>query len=321
MRKQASLALLLVFASTSLFARVNDTIRRGFNVGEGGTLTLKAAVGDVKIVSGGSGVAVEIVRVARNREKLEQLDVDFRQSGNDVLVESKWDGDDNNRWFNWNSDNYDVQWNIRVPSRYHVNVRTSGGSIDITDLAGTAELRTSGGNIEGGRLGGAVTAKTSGGSIEITSARGRVVAHTSGGNIRLGDVGGAVEAKTSGGSITLARVNGDVSARTSGGGIRIEEAAGAVDAVTSGGSIHASFARQPAADSRLHTSGGSVIVSLAPGVAVELDAKATGGGVDADVPVTVLGKQDDDSLSGTINGGGPKLTLRTSGGGIRVKRM
>jgi DUF4097 and DUF4098 domain-containing protein YvlB len=318
MRRHASLALLFLLASTPLVARVDDTIRKGFNVGDGGTLTLKASVGDVKIVSGGTGVAVEIVRSARNREKLEELEIDLRQSGNDVIIESDWDND--HSLFNWNN-NYDVQWNIRVPVRYNVNVRTSGGSIEITDLSGTAELRTSGGNIEGGRLGGPVTAKTSGGSIEITSARGKVVAHTSGGSIRMGDVSGGVEAKTSGGSIALARVGGDVYARTSGGGIRIEEASGAVDASTSGGSIVASFAKQPGADSKLHTSGGGMTVSLARGVAVDLDARATGGGVSSDVPITVQGKQDDDSLAGRINGGGPKLTLRTSGGGIRVKQM
>jgi hypothetical protein len=54
---------------------------------------------------------------------------------------------------------------------------------------------------------------------------------------------------------------------------------------------------------------------------VELDARASGGGVDSDVPVTVQGTQERDQVRGRIGGGGPALVLRSSGGGIRVKRM
>ena len=53
---------------------------------------------------------------------------------------------------------------------------------------------------------------------------------------------------------------------------------------------------------------------------MDLDAHASGGGVSSDVPITVQGKQDEDSLVGKINGGGPKLVLRSSGGGVRVKK-
>jgi hypothetical protein len=61
-------------------------------------------------------------------------------------------------------------------------------------------------------------------------------------------------------------------------------------------------------------------VTLASNVAVEVDARASGGGVHSDVPVTIVGTKDDDALQGSINGGGPKLVLRTSGGGIRLKK-
>lgn len=58
---------------------------------------------------------------------------------------------------------------------------------------------------------------------------------------------------------------------------------------------------------------------MASGIAVDLDARSSGGGVHSDVPITVQGAQDNDMLRGRINGGGPKLVLRSSGGGIRVR--
>jgi DUF4097 and DUF4098 domain-containing protein YvlB len=318
MRRLATLTLTLLVATAAHAA--TDQIKRGFNVAPGGTLRLEAEFGDVTIVTGGTGVAIEINREAsgrRGEEIMREHKITIRQEGNDVVIDSDFDDRD---WDNWFS-RYEVEWNIRIPSRYNVDVTTSGGGIELADIGGTVEAKTSGGGIDTGHLDGPATLKTSGGSIRVKSARGNVVAHTSGGGITIGDATGPVEAKTSGGSITLARVEGDVVARTSGGGIRIEDATGSINASTSGGSIHASMSRQPRGDSKLSTSGGGVTLAVAPNLAVELDARASGGGVRSDVPVTVQGTQDEDTLQGRINGGGPQLVLRTSGGGIRIKSL
>jgi len=317
MRRTLVLALVFAFAATVHAA--TDTIRRGFNVADGGTLHLDAGVGSIKIVAGGQGVAFEVIRKARglhDDEELREHRITFEQQGNDVYVESDWE----HSWDRWFS-SYDVQWNIRVPAHYNVDVKTSGGSIDLADLGGQVDAHTSGGWIKTGNLSGPAKLNTSGGSITVGGSRTNVVAKTSGGSITIGDANGPVEAKTSGGSITITRANGDVVAHTSGGSIRIDDTTGSVNASTSGGSIQAKLSKQPRGDSRLSTSGGGMTVTLANGISVELDAHASGGGVDSDVPITVMGKQDDDSLHGSINGGGPKLVLRTSGGGIRVKPL
>jgi hypothetical protein len=320
MRRLAVLTLALVFSSTA-FA---DVIKKGFTVADGGTLHLNGAYGNIRIVTGGSGVAVEVTRKAQGRSaerRMAEHKITFEQRGNDVVIDSDFDGKDRIRWFGWSDDDYDVQWNIRVPDHYNVDAETSGGWIEIDEIEGTVDARTSGGSIRTGRLGGKSSLKTSGGSITVDGAAAELLAHTSGGSIEIGDTTGTVEAKTSGGSIRLGRVAGEVVARTSGGNINVEDAAGSVDASTSGGSIHAQISRQPKGDSKLSTSGGGVVVTLAPSVAVDLDAEASGGGVTSDVPITVQGRQEDDSLRGKINGGGPRLVLRSSGGGVRVKGL
>ena len=319
MRRLACIAVLLL-AATSVYAK-EDVIRKGFNVADGGTLRLDAGFGNVKIVAGGTGVAVEVVRKARGRdgeERLREHKISFSQQGNDVIIDGHQEED--RRWFNFfDWDDFNVQWNIRVPARYNVVVKTSGGGINLADLGGTVDARTSGGSIETGRLSAPATLKTSGGSISIDGSLARIEARTSGGSIRVGETSGPVDVRTSGGSISVARARGGLIAKTSGGSIVIEDTAGAVDAATSGGFIRAQLSGPIGADSRLVTSGGSVTVSLAPNVAVDLDARSSGGGVSSDLPITVQGKIDDNELRGKINGGGPKLTLRSSGGGIKVK--
>ncbi len=317
MRRLLTLALALTFATT-LFAS-EDVIRKGFNVTDGGTLRLSADLGAIKVVAGGTGLAIEITRKAdgrRGERLMKEHKIDIRQSGNDVIIEDELD----RNWSIWSwGDDYEVQWNVRVPARYNVELKTAGGGIELGDLGGTVDARTSGGGIVTGRLGGPATLRTSGGSIRIAGATGSVDARSSGGSIEVGDTTGRVDVRTSGGSIKVARTGGDVVAKTSGGGIRIDEAMGSIDAHTSGGSIHATISRQPAGESRLSTSGGNVTVELGSGIRADLDAKASGGGVKSDVPVTVQGTLDDNELQGQINGGGPKLVLRTSGGGIRIR--
>lgn len=318
--RRPALAFLALLLALPAFAS-EDVIRKGFNVSEGGTLRISVDTGSVKVVTGGTGAAVEITRKSRGESgdrRFRDHEISVRQEGNDVVIT----GEHEKGWnFSWGRDEYRVQWNVRVPSRYNVDVRTSGGSIELADIHGTTLARTSGGSITTGRLNGESHLKTSGGSIEIAGGTASIEADTSGGSITVGDVTGPLDVHTSGGSIRIARAGGELKAHTSGGWIKIEDAAGSVDASTSGGSISAKFTRQPAGDSSLHTSGGSLTVQLAPSVAVDLDAKASGGGVDTDVPVTVVGSMSRGEVKGKINGGGPKLVLRTSGGGIDVGRL
>jgi hypothetical protein len=265
-----------------------DVVKRGFTVGAGGTLHLDVRGGNIRVVTGGTGLALRAHKIG------------FAQSGNDVTITSTQDPQRSSFLRN---DGLRVQWNIRVPANYNIDLHTAGGSINVTDLSGRLDAKTSGGTIELARIRGPVSVNTSGGSIAIDTASENVSASTSGGSIEITDVQGTIDAHTSGGSIELVRIGNTVNAHTS------------------GGSVSASFTRQPTGDSSLSTSGGDVDVKLAPSIRATLDAHASGGSVDADVPVSVTGKLQKGSLAGTINGGGPALKLHSSGGSISVGRL
>ncbi len=300
-------------ASSTIYAATGAPVHRTINVAPGGTLTIEADVGDIQVTAGsGNSVTVDVTQNSRANRF---MDITVDQQGNDVLVRGKLES----RWLNWSD--ADAKFVVSVPSRYNVQLSTAGGDIRVSDLQGQAHVKTSGGSIKLGHIDGPVNANTSGGDVSLEGSRAAAEIHTSGGGIRIGDVAGNLQAKTSGGSIEIRRAGADLYARTSGGGITIDEALGTVDAQTSGGSIQARLAQQPRADSRLSTSGGGITVSIAPNVSVDLDAHTSGGDVDTEVPITLLGKQSESSLEGKINGGGPKLMLRSSGGDIRVKKL
>jgi hypothetical protein len=306
MRRLALVSILLLTVAGSASAAISNIIRKGFNVAEGGTLTIDAGVGDIQIVSGGTGVAIEIVRDAQTssqtkaNEIFRDYDVKVSQSGNDVEIRTDWQ--QGLKFFNF-GDPIEIKYNVRVPSRYNVNLKTSGGDISVTSVTGTVDAHTSGGNIRLATINGPANVRTSGGNIDVVGTTGKA------------------DVRTSGGNITINHAGAEVTARTSGGNIHVEEALAAIDASTSGGSIKANFTVQPKGNTRLSTSGGSVSISLPANVNLDLDAHTSGGGVQSDLPVTVIGHQSESTLVGKINGGGPQLVLRSSGGGITVRKL
>ncbi len=298
---------LLAFTS-SLYA-VDGDIQRSFKTGKGGRLTLSSDLGSIEVATGaGDNVEVKILFEKNRgsersfRDAMDKIDVDLKQSGKNVSVTL----DVKDKTFSlWNSIGkyVRVRFKITVPDEYNVDLGTSGGSIEVDDLKGEVFAHTSGGSLRFGHIYGKVNGKTSGGSISLEGCEGDAVI------------------KTSGGGISIGKVKGNVRAGTSGGTINIEEVRGDIDAKTSGGSIRARLSKQPESACSLETSGGSITVYLEKDIGVNLDASTSGGGVHCEFPVTVKGTISRNSLRAKINGGGPVLYLRTSGGSINVREL
>lgn len=319
--KHLSMFLIAICFSihTSLIsADSNENIKRTFKVKEGGTLTVDTDLGSIDVkTSSNKIVDVEVIRELkgwgskRSKDLIEKFRVDFNQNEGDVEVIGKKEENWTRKW-----NDIRIKFIITVPKKYNVNLNTSGGGISVDDLDGEVKAKTSGGSLHFGNIVGYVDGKTSGGGINLAGCQADVNIRTSGGSISIGDVEGNVNAHTSGGSIKIEKAMGEIIAQTSGGGIKIEEAMGAIDASTSGGSVTAYISRQPTQDCHLKTSGGSVKIYLANNISVDVDAKTSSGRVKSEFDITGVIKKE--SIRGEINGGGPELYLRTSGGGISI---
>jgi hypothetical protein len=289
-------------------ARIERVVEKSFTIPAAGTLRVETSGGGVRVATGTDRTvkitARQKIRAADDAEAdqlLKKLELTMEQNGNDVLARSRYeDRPLGFRWGSWPPVNVDFV--ITVPADFAADVRTSGGSITIGDLGGKIHARTSGGSLTLGKIGGPVDARTSGGSITLDEA------------------GGSVDLETSGGSITVGRVAGKAELSTSGGGIKIESVDGALRATTSGGSIRASITGSLKEDCLLSTSGGGVRVTVDKNAAFQLDASSSGGGVDAQGITMTLDKISTSRtrLAGAVNGGGPLLKLRSSGGSVSV---
>lgn len=320
-RKTLSFLFLIFFIPLSLFAQ-EERSEKSFSVKSGGWLELRADFGSVEVRSWPQNeLKVQVIKWVEGRsrrsakELFEDYEIRYNQTDRGVSIVAEMRG----RGFFRNNDGLQVEFRISVPRQYNLDLNTSGGSIDVDDLVGEARVKTSGGSLTLGRIEGPVDANTSGGSIDLRQAKGKVVARTSGGGITLGEVSGDVDVETSGGSIEVDGAAGNLRAHTSGGGVSLRGLQGNVDASTSGGSIEAEILKQLDAPCELSTSGGGVRVYLARDIKVDVDAYTSGGDVESDLPITVQGKFGEGKLRGKLNGGGPLLTLRTSGGDIELR--
>ena len=311
--------------SKSPFRDYEDTITKTFNVKRGQLFYLKADLGSVEVDTWGQDeVKVTVTRKAdtnnkrRAEEIFDDLELEFDQDSEGVKVRAEYYG--SKSWWGGRR-RLKLHFEVMVPKEFNLDINTSGGSIQVTDLIGKSDLKTSGGSITVGRVDGPVNAKTSGGGIKVQEARGHVYAHTSGGSITIGETAGSVDAKTSGGGITLDGVTGDTEAYTSGGSLNLKGLSGNVNAGTSGGSIYAEITGKIDRDCSLKTSGGSIRVYLPRNISAEIDAHTSGGRVNTDFPITVRGVIKKNTLKGKINNGGPLITLRTSGGSIYIKEL
>jgi TonB family protein len=167
-----------------------------------------------------------------------------------------------------------------VPEKFHLDLSTQAGNLEIGTVDGDVNLYTAGGNVIAERIGGGarietlgghitvqdvngeLTALTQGGHVSVGHVRGDAVVRTGGGHVRVASVQGVAELESGGGNIFLEKAGANVSASTIGGRIDFGEASGGIRARTGGGSIGVYKVSGP---TEIESSGGSICLTNVQG--------------------------------------------------------
>lgn len=266
-----------------------DTITRSFAVETGAKLTLEADRGSVHVAAGEDGKITVVVKRdvrrasdAEAAEVLKQHAVSMTQEGNEVRVTAKTGKLARSSWFG-QQPNLEVRFEITVPKGAAVDLTTAAGSVEVSGLAGP------------------VVATSSAGSLAFRQLQGPVKGRTAAGSIKASDCGAKLDLRSSAGSIDLVNFTGPT-----------------VQAETAAGSISADLAAAPEGDCVLQSGAGSITLKLPGQTSVRLEARSSVGRVSCELPLEGKIGSDRGELRGTLNGGGPRLTLKTSAGSIRV---
>lgn len=158
--------------------------------------------------------------------------------------------------------------------------------------------------------GAAVDARSTNGDVDVEGVSGPVEARTTNGGIDLRDVAGAARASSTNGNVHASGLGGALVAQTTNGGVQAEIEAGELSD-----------------DVSLETTNGSVELRLDGGVKASVFARTANGSISSDFPEARAEldrrRGDDDSrrrLEIDLNGGGPRIELRSSNGSVRLRR-
>ncbi len=293
--------VVVAVVSMSLTRRGDDGSKffdKTFMVENGGTLTLETITGNIRITGTDENTVSVVVNTGARSKNLENFEVTAEKTASGVSIRGA-----EIRKMIFNNWNLDIEFIIRVPKKYNLDLQTSGGNIDVQKLVGAIQGGTSGGNLILKSIDGPVNLKTSGGNVLVENGQGSLRLKTSGGNMEIANFAGDADASTSGGNIVISNSKGKISAETSGGNIRAE-VVGNFKGVN------------------VETSGGDIDIKLPADIKATLQAYSTGGDVECDFPILVTGgKMRDNKINGDINGGGELIKARTSGGEIRITKQ
>lgn len=295
-----SLVMIVILFGTKLSVAQQAYSIQEFAVSDNSKIEVRTSGGSIELI----GESTDEVRVEmyvrkrgrvldRSETDLDDWEIRIEKEGNTVYAIAKREGR------SWGNNNLSISFKVFAPTKSMSDLRTSGGSISLENLIGNQTAKTSGGSIEAEQIGGNVSLKTSGGSITLYDIEGYAEVNTSGGRIRGEKITGGIDAKTSGGSITLEAISGNVEAKTSGGSIDAE-------------------VLSPYDFIELRTSGGSITVTVPKDLGYDLDLG--GNRVRADLH-NFQGEMDKNDMEGTMNGGGTKLSAKTSGGSVNLRYL
>lgn len=227
------------------------------------------------------------------KEFLEDYTIEISQTGNRISLTAKQKSSGNWSWRNRPT----LSFEISAPKNFNTTIRTSGRAVSLNELNGRQELASSGG------------------SITIKNSQGEINSQSSGGSFNLSYFEGKLDARSSGGSIRVSEFKGDISAQSSGGGINLEGISGSINASSSGGSIKANLV-SISKDLIFKSSGGSIAVTVPSNLAFDIDLR--GGSLNSSLQ-NFQGTTTKNQISGKVNGGGPFISMQSSGGSIRIE--
>jgi len=128
-----------------------------------------------------------------------------------------------------------------------------------------------------------------------------------------------LNARNVNGSVELHRLGGQATVQTTNGGIKGDALTGQLDARTTNGGIDVSLAAVPGTVS-LETTNGGISLGVPAAVAADLSAHVTNGGIHVDdaLKFQATGEQTRRRVEGKLNGGGQRIEVATTNGGISL---
>jgi len=314
------------------------------------TVDIQDPRGDVSITSGdGSTVEVQAHEVAyansdsAAKKIFDAEAADVKVSGNAVLVRS-------------NSTNSGrLNLTITVPRTAHVTVNAGRGDVTAAGLGAGISVTAPHGDVHLNTIGGPVQAHLSKGEFSAHEISGDVTGDGPCSDLTLSEIVGKVELNcnyfdqihlehvsgnihfyTTKTDVQLASLPGDLTLTDN--DLHVTEAKGSTRVATHSrdieldqiygdtyvenrdGNITIAPAGSYNVEAKNESGKGDVEISLVPNAQATVEGRTRNGDIESDYPSLTINGDESKSISGKIGAGGPKITLNTDVGDLRIKK-
>jgi hypothetical protein len=226
-----------------------------------------------------------------------KLHIDSQQNGNEVELSVRV-----SRQLTFLLNTKRLSTEVRMPKNANLQLETSDGRVELSNLNGNIVVHTSDGRVNASRLSG---------MIDIRSKDGDIIADTLIGEFKLESGNGKVNGRGLDGKCEVFTNDGSIHVAGRFDSLDIQSANGAVTARAEPGSkISSSW--------NIATKDGSVTVEVPKDLRANLNARTEDGHISLGIPISADGDLGKQAVHGSINGGGPTLFIRTGDGSIRL---
>ena len=170
-------AAAVLCAAWAVAAQAQD-FRQRFNLGPGGSITIKNVSGDINI-SGYDGSAVEVTAYKEGRDR-DQVSVENLSTANRVSLRADYPN-------NCNCD-ASLRFEVRVPRSVRFNfdkISTASGDLKAEGITGRVEMNTASGDVTVAGVSGEIHASSASGNVNVKDASGRVNASSASGDVEV----------------------------------------------------------------------------------------------------------------------------------------
>lgn len=131
--------------------------------------------------------------------------------------------------------------------------------------------------------------------------------------------GAELKVSTVNGGVEVTGLSGRVVAETTNGGIKGRDISGPIDASTTNGGVDVDLTRVADNGVKLECTNGGIRLRLPADARASISARITNGGIETDgLSLRTAGEPTRRKLDGDLNGGGPRVSLDGTNGGIRI---
>jgi len=131
--------------------------------------------------------------------------------------------------------------------------------------------------------------------------------------------GAEVKFTTTNGGIEITGLQGRITAETTNGGVVARDVGGQLDASTTNGGLEIDMSRIPEGGVKLGFTNGGLKMRMPRDAKATISASISNGGISAgDLPIETNGENNRRRLEGRLNGGGARIQIEGTNGGITL---